>query len=897
MSAKSPIAAILFLLSVASPTLAGDPPQDLDDHTAPPAEWVRRTEPGLPGMLAATPTPKGLLYKRWTPIAPEEWSTPDPTYRWLLTQIDAGVADARVMRMHYWLKQRLTPFDRPIPDGWRQRALSRLLSARGPSQPATAAGQIPAIGRWIPVGPTTIPGRVTGLSYVPGRPGWILAGMADGGVFLSRDHGGSWEPLTQREATQATGAVAADPHDPSLFFWATGEGNGAIDNYGGIGVLRSEDAGRTWTASDAFSSVFRCLHPDPAVRDRIWACGQYGLYRSDDSARTWVQVGGGLPTDTGATNVIFRPDDPSVMFAGMWNRGVWKSTDGGANWTQVGGGLPSDLARMDLALCERNPDIMVVASGLNGGDLWKSTDGGATWSEVASAPDHCGGQCWYDNVVAIAPDDCDTIYLHGVGIHISRDGGQTWEGTSSGVHVDHHAILVAPGGEVIAGSDGGVFLSTDYGRTYTRISDGLPTTQYYGGCGNDALAGWLGGGTQDNGSHRYRDTDGWRQVLGGDGGMCAASGDKILMEYQNTNLQRSLNGGNGFQDANTGIRSQDPRAWVGIIEKDPQDANTLYVGTNRVYRTKDFHDTPWEEILGPVFLSRMVSALAVSPADRNVLWVGYEAGGLFRSENALAPTPSFTDIRGGQPIRTIRRIVPHPSDPAAAWIIYSGFGYPKITYTPDAGSTYTDVTGDLPDVPVNDLVVDPGDVNVLVAATDLGIYRSDDGGATWYGFSDGLPTAAVVELFRHPNDGVLTAATHGRSMFRFRAAAAGPIDVPDGRTVPGRELVAERTAGGELWVRFDTETCTAERYHLFWGDLGAVSSGAYSGAVCDLDRGGEQVVPMPGAPGQSVFFLVASATAAGEEGPHGYDWQGAERPHRGVGYCGVTVHQAPVACP
>ena len=900
----------LFLLAwvslalLAFPTVSADEdaPADPDDHTLPSTSMTEGAEPGTPGMLGTEPTAKGLLYKRLTRIDPLEWNSPDPAYRWALRQIDAGVADARVMRLYHWLKPRLAPYDRPIPEGWRQAALERQLQgpreSAGADGPGNDAATLPATGRWVPVGPTTIPGRVTGLSRVAGREGWLLAGMADGGAWLTKDHGQNWEALTEREATHASGAVAVDPSDPDTLYWATGEGNGAADNYGGIGVLRSHDGGRTWTASERFSSTFRCLKVDPADHQRLWACGGSGIYRSDDGGANWVQVEGGLPTDAGGTDLIFRPGDPSVIFAGIWGRGVWKSSDGGGAWSQVEGGLPADLGRNVLAACEADPDVMVVASGVNSGDVWRSTDGGSNWAVTAGDPNHCGGQCWYDNAVAIAPDDCQTIYADGVGFHVSRDGGVSWGGTGSSIHVDHHAILAGAGGEVIVGDDGGVYRSTDWGASFSNISTGLFTTQYYGACGSDVTDGELMGGTQDRGSHQLRPGEEWRIVLGGDGGMCAIGGQRLLGEYQNTNLRRSIDGGNSFQDANAGIKVDDPKSWVGIIEKDPSDPRTLYVGTNRVYRTTDFHDSIWDDILGPVYFGRMVTSLAVSPADRNVLWVGYELGGLYRTTEALAPGfPKFDDVKGSLPNRNVRRVVPDRTDPTTAWIVLSGYGYPKLMFTADAGTNYSDVTGDMPDVPVNDLVVDPGDTQVLFAATDLGIYRSADGGAHWTGFSDGLPLAAVTDLFVHPADQTLIASTHGRSMFRLQEVSPDAVAVPDGATVPGEELIAKRTEGGDLWLRYDTLTCTAARYNLFYGALADVAAGPYEGAECGLSRGGEDEVTMPGAAGENLFFAVAGASESGVEGPHGYRSDGSARPHSGEGFCGIALHQEAASCP
>ncbi|ANM29546.1 hypothetical protein ABI59_08060 [Acidobacteria bacterium Mor1] len=889
------VLAALLLLS-AGPAIAEEP-LDPDDHQIKAEETSQQIAPGLPGMLSAEPTTKGLEYKRLTPIDDQEWLTTDPGYLWLLRQIDAGVADTRVMRQHHFLKQRLAPFDVPPPPGWRQQGLERLMQAPAPTTASTESAQIPADGRWLPIGPTNINGRVTSLARIPGIPEGILAGMADGGMWRTDDYGSSWDSLTDREATQATGAVAADLHEAGVYYWGTGEGNASGDSYSGIGILRSDDRGVSWGPNDDVSNSFRCLESDPANPGRVWACGDAGLYRSDDGGLSFSLVGGGLPNSFRGTELIFDPTDPQRMWVGLWGNGVWSSTDGGTSWTQVGGGLPADMGRNALAICESDPNVIAVASGLNAGDVWRSTDGGVSWNLTGSDPNHCGGQCWYDQVIGIAPDDCNTMYANGVFFNVTRNGGNSWSGTGSSIHVDHHAILTGPGGEVIVGNDGGIYRSTNYGGSFSRISVDLPSSQYYGACGNTTTAGWLAGGTQDRGTHRYRTSDGWRGILGADGGYCAADGDFVMGEFQNTNLRRSTNGGNSFSDANSGINPGDSRPWVGIIEQDPSDGQTLYVGTNRVYRSTDFHATPWQQILGSVFFNRTVSTLAVSPADRNVLWVGFNQGGVYRTDNALDPSPSFSDVRGSLPLRTVSRIEPHPTDPSAAWVVHAGFGYPKVSFTDNAGSSYTDVSGDFPDIPITDLLVDPGDTNVLIAGTDLGVYRSLDGGTTWQSFSEGLPTSVVAELFLHPNDGELIVATHGRSMFRYEQASTDPVAVPDGSAVAGAPMRLALTDGGDLRVRYDSESCTAHTYHLFWGLLADASSGSYQGSFCDIGRGGEVVLPLPGAAGDALFFLLSGASAAGVEGPHGYRSDGSVRPGQGVGQCGVASQLTTATCP
>jgi photosystem II stability/assembly factor-like uncharacterized protein len=266
----------------------------------------------------------------------------------------------------------------------------------------TDAAQIPQTGRWLSFGPANIPGRVTGIARpAKAGPGTALVALADGGLFLTNDTGATWQAMSNREATQATGSVATDPKDPRRWYLGTGEGNGSADNYGGIGVLRTRDAGRTWQVSNKFSGSVRCLAVDPSNTQRIYACGDSGVYRSTDGGVNFTLVGGGLPA-VSATKVVFRPGDPSKLFASFWGGSpLYKSIDGGNTWSVVAGGLPaSGQGRTDLDVCRANPNVMTIVMEAGNGDLWRSTDGGAVWTQVSTAPNHCPVQCWYNQAVA-----------------------------------------------------------------------------------------------------------------------------------------------------------------------------------------------------------------------------------------------------------------------------------------------------------------------------------------------------------------------------------------------------------------------------------------------------------------------------------------------------------------
>src|SRR5262249_31713602 len=160
-----------------------------------------------------------------------------------------------------------------------------------------------------------------------------------------------------------------------------------------------------------------------------------------------------------------------------------------------------------------------------------------------------------------------------------------------------------------------------------------------------------------------------------------------------------------------------------------------------------------------------------------------------------------------------------------------GFGTGKIWKSTNRGVSYADVTGDLPDIPVNDVTIDVDNPGTLIAATDLGMFRSDNDGAHWYGWSAGYPTVASIEVtYDRANDRVRV-GTHGRSMWEWQEASSSPVAVPDGGPIPGTQMRADKLAGGAtLRVRWDSVVCTARDYNLFYGDLASIASYAYSGA-------------------------------------------------------------------
>jgi hypothetical protein len=880
------------------------------------------------------PVSFGELMRTLTPITEAEVGAADATFRKWVDLIRTGRADKQTMRLYAYFRSRLDPFDKPVPEGWRDRGTAVLRDAARTraalmgwttSQGAIAGGNpgaeppqsgaptagISPYGRWIPIGPYTIPGRTMGVDRPAGEPNTLYAVVADGGVWRTRDAAATWEPLTDREATLSGGSIVLDPTDPKTIYFGTGEGNGAIDNYSGVGVLKSTDEGMTWTRSNAFSGSVRrlAIHKDEPTR--LYAAGDSGCYLSTDAGATFTLLAGvGLPTNAGASDVLIRPDDPNTVYCAIWggaNGGIYRSVDHGASFQLLGGGLPAigTVGRITLGISRSSPAIMLAGIDKGNGTLYKSSDGGTSWATLAGgSAGYCGGQCWYDNALGIDPVDPNVMYLSGVSFFRSLDGGATWAQSDAGVHVDHHFVFTPAPGEVIATSDGGVFHSTNQAASWSNWGLGMDTSQYYGICRHPTDPDWAMGGTQDNGSHRRSPASTWTAVLGADGGMCMtgpAGSNVVIGEYQNHSMQRSADGGNSFSDANGGVARTDKEAWVGIVEADPTNRNNMWTSTIKVYRSLDARATNWVPVSTSLFFGLSGSALGVAPSNSNIVYAGFDGGGMFVTVNGTGATPiTWTNIHAASlpQQRGVRRIRVHPSNADTFYVVFSGYGAGKIWKSTDRGVTYADKTGDLPDVPVNDVMIDIDNPGTLIAATDLGMFRSDNDGAHWYGWSAGYPTVASIETTYDRTADRLRVGTHGRSMWEWQESSSSPVAVPDGAGVPGAQLRADKIAGGAtLRVKWDSVACTARDYNLFYGDLASVASYAYTGAVCGLGTGGLADIPMPNSASGNVFFVIASTDGAGKESPHGYVAAGTPSSASGIGFCGITEQVALVSCP
>ena len=704
----------------------------------------------------------------------------------------------------FWF-QRSFPFkERPYDQMSSLRATLQARMSRMASLAATSA----LGGAWRPLGPEGLwvfeieSGRIAAIlpAVAPGGP--MYAGTASGGVWRSTNNGITWTPLTDNECSLTTGAMARDPSLPSIVYAATGEGN---QGTGGCGVLRSSNDGNSWItgqgglrSSNGGFGPFSSLVVDPAsagggatILLGTTNFTNAGVVRSTNSGLTWTPA-----LNTGpASSLVAHPTRPGTYYVGnrvtatVASRGVWKSTDVGATWTQLPA-LPVDpnaMSRIEIAVSHAAPNSIwaLVGDRSSGGflGLFRYDEATSAWTQLAASgiTSAFGTQQSYDLVLAIDPRDEKKMFVAGVRAFRSTDGGATFKPIANEVHTDWHVITFDPNNPDImwAGTDGGVYISTDAGNTWTSRSAGLSITQFYPGVSVHPLGTRVAGGSQDNGTHVYSGTPFWDAFSGGDGGYTAINFKDPSIQWGET--QWSVTSGTvgnifrrdgiGLTRRATGIGTTDRASFIPPLVMDPVNPSKLYFGTYRLYRTTN-EGQLWTAISGDLTNGTgVISSVAISPTDTNTIWVGTSDGRALVSSDGGTTFAAAT----GLPARSVTRVVPHPTDSRRALVTVSGFGAAHVWETADAFvSPVVSISAGLIDAPTNVALYVPS-ANVIMVGTDVGIFQTGDGGSTWVAGPTGMPNVIIQDLVFRPEIGLIVAGTYGRGMFAYNVGASQAV--------------------------------------------------------------------------------------------------------------------------
>ncbi len=693
------------------------------------------------------------------------------------------------------LKQREEYFDQlrisPQAPAWQARRSAWLAALELPYW-TDAKGNVPA---WEFIGPTKLrdgwggyecAGRVSSIAVDPRNTNRIYVGASHGGVFKSTDRGASWEPLSDFEASLSFGSLVLDPFNPDIIYAGTGEAHGSGDSYFGAGFLRSMDAGRTWEllAEEHFAGAYWAkLIASPKIPGLLLAATSRGLFRSLDGGNSWTRLLEGYFRD-----VVNSPKQPDTYYACGGTppkEGVFKTTDSGNTWELLGGGLraPGTFGRTQLAQCRDVPNTVYVSYVTDAGIvMYRTDDGGRTWMHLPNAPNYGS---WYYNFLACGPDDPKVVYAAGSSCFRSLDGGETWIDAARsfqwGVHPDWHGYSFDPHDPKVlyGGTDGGMFVTYDRGDTWRAINTGLANIQFetigtHPWDPYDAI-----GGTQDNGTLKYRGNPVWRISVQGDGGIS-------LFDYKNPSRAYSTYVGLAMYQSDDGGES-----WRSIADRidrtgalfyapyamDPNDPRILVAGALRASRTTDGGDT-WSVISGDI---GPISAIGIAYGKSEVIYCGNRWGRMWVTPNT---GEQWYDISSGLPSQWITWVAVDPRSPRRVIVGLAGFGNKHVFLTENAGGTWRSIDDNLPDAPVRHIAIDPTRPDDVYVALDCGVFVSNTGGGQWKRFGKGIPHTPVESLSLNRRTGYLSAATHGRGAWRIplpsykSPGSAGQVTAP-----------------------------------------------------------------------------------------------------------------------
>ncbi|MBK5280097.1 MAG: T9SS type A sorting domain-containing protein [Bacteroidia bacterium] len=647
------------------------------------------------------------------------------------------------------------------------------------------------------------------------------------------DANSGWNKVNDFWDNLAITCMAADPIDPKIFYVGTGEGWFNLDQVMGAGIWKSIDKGVSWTQLASTTNFY--FINDVVVRKEgsvsvIYAAvkgtshkgfnasANNGLFRSDNGGSAWTQVLPSsavdvtYPTDIeiGKDNKIYVGSDGK--FSGN-KSALYTSTTGLAgSWTTrdftISG---NDLdGRIEIACAPSNENIVyiLIAHENKIGAIGKSVDKGVTFSTVSlpvdkdmgiPADDFSRDQAWYDLTMAVDPNDANKVFVGAIDLFQSVDGGTNWSQISkwsnnsnlntlscSFVHADQHMIVFRPGNvnKMAVSNDGGVYYSDDItnastAQVFQERNLNYNVTQFYSAAIHpDKITGtnYMLAGAQDNGTQQFT-ASGFGSTIeanGGDGSFCFIDQKdpsfQILSYVYNT-YKLSSNGGISFD-----VQLLDDENHGNFINQGDYDSNLKILfsanSTTAIYRVKNVTTNHGEDSIKINNMGSVATAFRVSPytTSSTTLYVGTQAGKLFRINNANLATPVITQITTPFPNGTISSIAVGASENQLA-VTFSNYGVASIWETRNAGTSWFNREGNLPNMPVRWVEYHPQNFDQLYIATELGVWSTDNinvTAPTWNSTNGGLANVRTDMLRIRKSDNTIMAATHGRGVFTAR---------------------------------------------------------------------------------------------------------------------------------
>lgn len=650
---------------------------------------------------------------------------------------------------------------------------------------------------WICIGPDFM--KVEGdTSIYTGR---ILDIEADdeSPFRIASASGGLWQRvgstnicISDNLTSLAIGSFDTKPGDSNTIIVGTGE----YTKRAGTGIFITTNRGTSWqhrTLTPEPISVLKVRY-EPGNSNNIHLASNTGYYKSTDGGANWTRhISSGAVTD-----FEFNPSNANQLFSCIRNSGIYSSTNGGVNWTKLtAGGIPTtNVGRSDISICNSNPNVMYIGIATNDSDktlgAFKTTNMGVSWTNVTPNPDYLGTQGGYDNTISVSPVNPNNVFAGGILLYSSTNGGSSWVSIGEPtVHVDQHAShWTSDGSKFTTGNDGGITATTNMGISWSSYMNILPITQYYGIDVGIPDKNVLYGAAQDNGISITTNSGGnWTHVHGGDGHGVAidpfnTNNVFVTIDYSGS---RSTNRGNNWTSIHNGIISS--RAELPKMRTDIANPFKIYTNAAEfVYRSSN-NGTNWEKMNTTAFPGN-VSNINVSRFSPNetVVYASLNPSGdpPYTGKQLRVYTGGVWSERSAGLDSNVKvwGVRPHPADSSIAYAYMSGFSAGKKIYkTINKGINWVNISGNLPNIPMADVIPHPTDHNILYAGTEFGCYKTMNGGAHWFRWNSGMPDANIITEFvaidstAHNGRYYIVAGTYGRSMWIREISGEDPVGI------------------------------------------------------------------------------------------------------------------------
>jgi photosystem II stability/assembly factor-like uncharacterized protein len=678
-----------------------------------------------------------------------------------------------------------------------------------------------------------------------------------GGVWKTANNGTTFEPVFDNQNVASIGALAIAPSDENIVWVGTGDASCARSAYWGDGVYKSTDGAKTWGRmglGDSHHIARIVIHPSNPDIVYVSAMGhlfstneERGVFKTDDGGKTWKKVLY-VNDHTGAIDLVINRSDPKTLYAATYDclrypwrlqdggpgTGIYKTTDGGANWKRLEGGLPNgEIGRIGIDLYQKDPKTLyALVDNRNkraateeevrqarergspmreravGGEVYRTDDAGLTWRKVSADSGDMSSKTGYAfNQLRVDQNNPDRLLITGANLSGSEDGGKTWTGAGRSqtrpfrrAFGDFRTVWIDPQNSerIIAGSDGGVFISYDGGKTCDHLAN-LPLGEVYALTVDMENPYNIYAGLQDHESWKGP-SNGWSGSVGLADWVTVGVGDGMYNQVDPSDSRWVYNtqefGRHARLDQKTRARKviapTRPQGqsmlrfnWVAPLRISPHDPKTLYAGAQVLFRSRDRGET-WQEISpdlttndpakisppGAAIQYCTITTIDESPAQQGVIWVGADDGKTHVTRDAGGSWNDVTNAiarAGGPEDAWVTRVFASHHKAGVAYVAKSRHRQddfrPFLYKTSDFGATWTSIAAGLPERPINVVFEDQQNPELLFVGNDMGVYVSLDGGKHWSALKGDMPLVAVHDLVVHPREGDLVVGTYGRGIW------------------------------------------------------------------------------------------------------------------------------------